>query len=103
MLTKTGAKLLDFGLAKATTAVGASSGLSMLAPSELDHLIVRCLAKDPEDRWQSARDVKLQLSWIAGTPLSRPSPTAGGKGSRERLVPVLAGVARRCELCALCG
>ena len=26
-----------------------------LAPAELDHLMARCLAKDPDDRWQSAQ------------------------------------------------
>ena len=51
------------------------SMVQTLAPAELDHLIARCLAKDPEDRWQSARDVKLQLSWIAEARLSPSSPT----------------------------
>jgi serine/threonine protein kinase len=68
----------------------AVSAVQMLAPAELDHLIARCLAKDPEDRWQSARDVKLQLSWIAVAPSS---PVTKGKRSRDRLVPVLAGLA----------
>ncbi len=36
------------------------STVQTLAPAALDHLIARCLAKDPEDRWQSARDVKLR-------------------------------------------
>jgi hypothetical protein len=29
----------------------------------LDHAIRRCLAKDPEERWQTARDVALELKW----------------------------------------
>jgi serine/threonine protein kinase len=32
----------------------------------LDHVVERCLAKQPDDRWQTARDVKLELEWIAG-------------------------------------
>ena len=36
-----------------------------LAPAPLDRLVARCLAKDPESRWQSARDVRLDLRWIA--------------------------------------
>jgi len=28
-------------------------------------LVKTCLAKDPEERWQTAHDVKLQLQWIA--------------------------------------
>jgi serine/threonine protein kinase len=40
-----------------------STGGSMLPP-ELDRVVRTCLAKDPENRWQSANDVKLQLRWI---------------------------------------
>ena len=143
MLTKAGAKLLDFGLAKATSAAQ-SSGLTMapttpaamtaqgtivgtfqymapeqieghdadartdifafgcvlyemlsgrkafegkshasligaimhaeppplqtaapLAPAALDRLVRKCLAKDPDARWQSARDLVDELKWIA--------------------------------------
>jgi serine/threonine-protein kinase len=35
-------------------------------PPALERAIGRCLAKDPEDRWQSARDLVLELKWIAG-------------------------------------
>ena len=35
-------------------------------PHTLDHVIERCLAKNPADRWQTARDIKLELEWIAG-------------------------------------
>jgi serine/threonine protein kinase len=69
------------------------SKMQMLAPTELDHLVARCLAKDPEDRWQSARDVMLQLSWIAEAPTSSSSQAITSKSSRERLVSALAGVA----------
>ena len=31
----------------------------------LDHVIERCLAKDPEARWQTARDLAGELQWIA--------------------------------------
>jgi len=37
------------------------SSLQPLTPPSLDHLIKRCLAKEPDDRWQSARDVMLEL------------------------------------------
>jgi serine/threonine protein kinase len=36
-----------------------------VAPTALDHVVRRCLAKDPDDRWASARDVLLELRWIA--------------------------------------
>src|SRR5207245_2296191 len=40
-----------------------------VSPPLLDRLVRTCLAKDPEDRWQTARDVELQLAAIveAGT------------------------------------
>jgi Tol biopolymer transport system component len=143
MLTKAGAKLLDFGLAKRETPAVAGSGLSVLpttppnlttqgtilgtfqymapeqlegreadartdifafgtvlyemvtgrkafegksqvgligailerdpapvstilptCPAALDRVVQRCLAKDPDDRWQSAGDLAAQLNWI---------------------------------------
>lgn len=33
-------------------------------PSTLDHVVGRCLAKDPDDRWQTAGDVSRELQWI---------------------------------------
>jgi serine/threonine protein kinase len=35
------------------------------APPMLDEIVARCLAKDPDERWQSARDVMCQLEWVA--------------------------------------
>jgi Tol biopolymer transport system component/predicted Ser/Thr protein kinase len=36
-----------------------------VAPPALDRLLKRCLEKDPEQRWQNARDLKAELEWIA--------------------------------------
>jgi len=41
------------------------SAVKPMTPPEIDHAIRRCLAKDPEDRWQTARDLMLELRWIA--------------------------------------
>ena len=41
--------------------------LQRSAPAALDYLIRTCLAKNPEERYQSVLDVKLQLRWIAET------------------------------------
>jgi hypothetical protein len=43
-----------------------------LCPPALDRLVQRCLAKDPDERWQSASDLAKELSWI----LSGEAPAA---------------------------
>src|SRR5437870_4387755 len=40
------------------------SELQPLAPRSLEHVVKKCLAKDPEDRWQSASDIAEELRWI---------------------------------------
>lgn len=42
-------------------------------PSSLDRLIKRCLEPDPEERWQSARDLKWELDSLA---LAPPGPSS---------------------------
>ena len=39
-----------------------------LTPSVFEHVVDRCLAKDPDERWQHAGDVKRELAWIAARP-----------------------------------
>src|SRR5215475_4904122 len=174
MLTKSGAKLLDFGLAKVTPAVVAASGLSIaptgispvtmqgtilgtlqyMAPEQIegqeadartdifafgavlyemftgkrafegktqagligailhaepslivanqplasftiDHIVKKCLAKDPDERWHSAKDLHDALRWVtegsAGSALTAPSvPTTR---SSSRMVWALSAVA----------
>jgi eukaryotic-like serine/threonine-protein kinase len=41
------------------------SSVQPVLPPALDRLVSRCLAKDPDDRWQTARDLELELIWIA--------------------------------------
>jgi serine/threonine protein kinase len=41
------------------------SAVQPMIPPAFDRVIRSCLAKDPEERWQTAHDVKLQLQWIA--------------------------------------
>jgi Tol biopolymer transport system component len=35
-------------------------------PSAIDRLVMKCLAKTPDDRWQTSRDLLDELKWIAG-------------------------------------
>jgi eukaryotic-like serine/threonine-protein kinase len=65
----------------------AMTNLEPLTPRFLDHTVRRCLAKDPEERWQSAADLVRELRWqiesmsVAG---ADPRPARGVAGY-ERL------------------
>jgi len=71
------------------------SSVQPLAPPALDRVIQVCLAKDPEERWQTAHDVLLQLRWIAegGSVAGVPAPVSARRRSRERLAWALFAVA----------
>ena len=76
----------------------AISSVQRMSPPALDRVVKTCLAKDPDDRWQSARDVMSQLRWIAegsSQPGSLPPPTVAPAASsrRRRLLLLGAGVA----------
>src|SRR5437899_5421416 len=42
--------------------------IAPMTPPSLDRVIRACLAKDPEQRWQSAHDLALALRWPAAEP-----------------------------------
>jgi Tol biopolymer transport system component len=56
--------------------------LRPVTPPGLDRLISACLAKDPDSRWQSALDVKLQLQAIREGGVEA-APRRGAIGARE--------------------
>ncbi len=63
------------------------SSVQPLAPPALDHVVKRCLSKDPDDRWQNARDVASQLKWISETSQSKPAaPLAPARKISERMI-----------------
>lgn len=39
-----------------------------LSPVSLDHVVARCLETDPDDRWQSAADVRSEQRWDHAAP-----------------------------------
>jgi hypothetical protein len=138
MLTKSGVKVLDFGIAKSATDVtlpnrggfmgtpaymapelmegkdaDARAGIYSLGlvlsemlngkrskqpenlPPALDRVVKRCLETDPDDRWQSARDLKWELessaqAAVAAPPRSRYAILAGVIGL---VVVLLAAIA----------
>ena len=67
------------------------SQLQPLTPSALERVIRVCMAKEPDDRWQSAHDIAAELRWIAeGT-----SSAAAGRPTRgvpRRMLWGLAGL-----------
>ena len=66
-----------------------------MIPPALNRVVRTCLAKDPEDRFQTAHDAKLQLEWIAegGSQVGLPAPVAARRKSREKLAWTVAAVA----------
>jgi predicted Ser/Thr protein kinase len=59
-----------------------------VAPQALDRTLRRCLQKDPENRWQSARDLKAELEWIAVGDFAQPTAVP-----RRAILPWIAGAA----------
>ncbi len=71
------------------------SAVQPLTPAPLEYVVNTCLAKNPDERFQSAHDVALQLRWIAqnwitqsGSPAVKPIDTASK--TRERLAWLVA-------------
>ena len=69
------------------------SQVQPMSPVALDRIVKTCLAKDPEDRWQSAGDVGKELRWIADGSTSGVTTSAAARPkrrNRERLAWALA-------------
>ena len=59
------------------------SSLQPMTPPALDRVVKKCLAKEPEKRWQAASDVCDELKWIAeGGSQVLLVPSAATKGIR---------------------
>ena len=62
-----------------------------VSPPSLDRLLRRCLAKSPDERWESARDLADQLRWIAQD-VERGEPQAPYAAARPLWRRALPGV-----------
>ena len=71
----------------------AISELQPVSPPLLDHVITACLTKNPEDRFQSATDLKRGLAWTASTAAPEPELLRAGTGTRERVAWALLAAA----------
>jgi Tol biopolymer transport system component len=77
------------------------SSVMHVTPPALDHIVRKCLEKDPEDRWQSAHDVASELRWIgeAGSQAGVAQSVTIRRKTREKLAWGLAALLA--VLCAL--
>ncbi len=69
------------------------ASLQPMTPQTLDRVVKKCLAKEREDRWQSAKDLTDELKWIAGASAEAPKAAvpeakAAAKGWRRAALPV---------------
>ena len=78
------------------------SAIQPLTPPALEHVVQKCLAKDRDDRWQSAHDIAEELRWISetGSQAGVAAPLAGRRKWRERIAWIAAAIA---SLLALAG
>jgi eukaryotic-like serine/threonine-protein kinase len=63
------------------------STVQATVPPALDHVVKTCLPKDPDERWQSAHDVLVELKWIVSgaSDLGPTAPYLKPKHARNRL------------------
>ncbi|HVH50158.1 MAG TPA: hypothetical protein VM781_00715, partial [Candidatus Bathyarchaeia archaeon] len=59
------------------------SAIQPTSPPPLNYIICACLAKDPDERFQTAHDVKLQLGWLCQAGADAASPPKGDAPARK--------------------
>ena len=72
----------------------AISELQPMSPPMLDRAIRQCLAKDPDQRWQSAGDLKRALTWVSegGSQVGIPVPVSVRRRIRERALWIASAI-----------
>jgi eukaryotic-like serine/threonine-protein kinase len=70
------------------------STIQPMTPPALDRVVKTCLAKDPDERWQTSHDVMLELQWVAEASSQTGAATraTGRSKNRERLAWIAAAV-----------
>ena len=71
------------------------SAIAPMTPPALDRVVKKCLAKDPEDRWQNAADLGSELKWIAegGSQTGIAAPVVSSSRRRRAWIPLAAALA----------
>jgi Tol biopolymer transport system component len=69
-----------------------------ISPPALEHLVERCLQKEPDNRWQTAHSLVMQLRWIAyGGSGTAPVAVVSEDDAKRRRIGVIAlGLATLC-------
>ena len=59
-----------------------------MTPPFLDRVVKKCLAKEPDERWQTASDLMTGLKWVTevGTQVG-PSPAVAAPAAWKRAIP----------------
>jgi Tol biopolymer transport system component/predicted Ser/Thr protein kinase len=57
--------------------------LQPLTPPAFERVVSTCLQKNPEERFQSARDIRLELQWIAENPIAETKPGQAPAANRS--------------------
>jgi Tol biopolymer transport system component len=71
------------------------SMVAPMSPPALEQVIKSCLAKDPEERFQTVHDLKLQLKWIAdasASQLAAPAQVRARRVVQKRTLVIAAAV-----------
>src|SRR5664279_2532932 len=79
------------------------STIQPMTPHALDRVVLKCLAKDPEDRWQNAADLGSELKWLAesSSQTEVPMTVAARKVGRPLIAWMLAAVFAAVAVAAL--
>ena len=69
--------------------------LQPITPLALERVVKKCLAKDPDERWQSASDLASELNWIleGGLQAGVPPSAVRKRNIRERMAWAVAALA----------
>ena len=91
----TGARAFEGGSAASVIASileHPAPSLGEVAPAALNRILARCLKKDPEERWQSARDLRAALEIASAAPSRAPS-SQSARGARIPWIAVTGALA----------
>jgi len=66
------------------------SELQPLMPRQFERVVNTCLSKNPDERWQSAGDLRRELEWIRDASTSRETAAAPPQRARRRMLTIAA-------------